>query len=319
MPKLPNTPIDRSKAVLKPLDERPSKANHKNFSSLPEGDKPLTSFLDSLPRIFKGNEFRELLRDAAQAVQNDRAVFVGMGAHVIKVGIGPLLIDCMKKDLVAGLTFHGACCIHDLEIAMIGQTSEDVGAGLADGSFGMVRETGHHFFAALQNPEPGRGLGWHLGRYICEQDFPYRRYSLLGNAYELDKPVTVHVGLGTDIVHQHPEADGALLGELSYLDFEILANNLQAMHDGGGFLNLGSAVLVPEVFLKALTVCRNITGRPHDFFTANFDQIEHYRPRVNIVNRPTQDSRLRGYHFTGHHEIMLPLFLQLWKEALNLG
>lgn len=325
--------LDRRRVKLQPLASRDNKVKKEEFArhwEPGEISSGLTTFLDSLPRIFKGNDLRQLVTWLGEAAANKKAVFVGMGAHVIKTGLNPLLIRLMEEDLIAGIAVHGASAVHDTELALIGETSEDVASGLVDGTFGMVRETGETIFRALRDFSPPAdggpsatggedlpawGFGYRLGKYIEENKLPHREVSLFAAAYRLGKPLTVHVGLGTDIIHQHPEADGKLIGETSFADFEILTRNLAAMDSGGGFLNFGSAVIIPEVFLKALTISRNVTGGPYNFFTANFDQFDHYRPRFNIIARPTRESGYRGFHFAGHHEIMLPLLMQLWREA----
>jgi len=239
-----------------------------------------------------------------------------LGAHVIKVGLSPIIIDLMKRRIATGLSFNGAGVIHDLELAFFGGTSEDVQAGLSDGSFGMVRETAELYahLTALA-AEHSLGLGEACGRLIDERKAPHRRVSLFGAAYRLGLPVTVHVGIGTDIISQHPEFDSAAAAAASHRDFRLLAAICADLDRGGVLANIGSAVMLPEVFLKALTVSRNLNKGKHRLTTANFDMIEHYRPHVNVVTRPTLGVG-KGYSFVGHHEIMIPLLAWGLKQKI---
>jgi hypothetical protein len=244
-----------------------------------------------------------------------------IGGHVIKVGLGPLLRRLMSRGVVTHLALNGAAAIHDFELAAYGGTSEDVERGLADGSFGMAEETGTEMNAAVAAAAgASQGMGEGLARALAARaELPGREVSVLVGAHELDIPVTVHAAIGAEIVHQHPSADGAAIGATSHRDFRRLAGSLPRLHHGGVVLNLGSAVVLPEVFLKALTVARNLDqGRPTHFLAADFDMQRHYRPRVNVVQRPTRGGGT-GYLLTGHHELLLPLLVWGVLEALGDG
>ncbi len=239
-----------------------------------------------------------------------------MGAHPLKVGLSPVIIDLVQNGFITHLAINGAGVIHDLEIAFFGKTSEDVADGLADGSFGMVEETPALIFeAAGQAVRDGLGFGEGIGKFISDQAPSFARYSVIAACYNSDVPVSVHAAIGTDTISQHPGFDGGTIGKLSYDDFLILAESLSGL-TGGAVVNLGSAVILPEVFLKALTAARNIYGRIDNFAAANFDMIQHYRPNVNVVTRPVMESG-RGYSFTGHHEIMLPILAAAIKYKFN--
>jgi hypothetical protein len=239
-----------------------------------------------------------------------------MGAHVIKVGLSPIIVDLLNRRIITGVAMNGAGIIHDAEVAMIGKTSEDVAANFGTGRFGMAEETGRLLNAAIsKGATQGVGMGRAVGAMLVQEDFPYNRYSLLATAFELDIPVTVHVGVGTDIIHFHPNVDGAAIGETSHLDFRIFARLVSVLEDGC-FINLGSAVILPEVFLKALTLVRNLGYEVRNFTTINMDFIRHYRSVTNVVQRPTSDGG-SGYNLVGHHEIMFPLLAAAVIEGLN--
>lgn len=264
-------------------------------------------FFDSLPRFLKANELNEFVALVAKARTKERPFHLLLGAHTIKVGLSPILIDLMRRGIVTGLSFNSAGLIHDLELAFFGGTSEDVQAGLADGSFGMVKKTAELFAAVTcLAAERDIGLGFAAGLFINEQRAKHRKVSLFGRARAMDLPVTVHIGIGTDIVAQHPEFDAAATATASHLDFRLLASICTEIDQGGIATNIGSAVILPEVFLKALTVARNIGSYKSRLVTANFDMILQYRPMQNIVSRPTAGCG-RGFNFVGHHEIMVPL------------
>lgn len=274
------------------------------------------TFLQSLPNILIARDFRELVQRIIAARQNNKPVLVMMGAHVIKVGLSPILVDLMRRGVITGLAMNGAGVIHDTELALFGQTSEEVADGLADGSFGMAQETGEFINHAIINGRnQQQGLGEAVGEALLKSGAEGLKHSLLATAFELSIPATVHVAIGTDIIHQQPSADGTAYGELSFRDFKIFTAQVGKINDGGVVLNLGSNVLMPEVFLKALTIARNIQPPVKDFFTANFDMFAHYRPRVNVVQRPTLQGG-KGYNFIGHHEIMIPLLAAAIKELL---
>jgi hypothetical protein len=247
----------------------------------------------------------------ANAARRTRGVVVMIGGHVVKTGISPLLIDLMRRAVITHIAMNGSAAIHDYEVARFGATSEDVAAGLRDGTFGMADETGREMNGAfVDGMRAQQGMGEALGRaLVARSDLAHPELSLLRAATELGIPATVHAALGAEIIHQHPAANGAAIGDTSHRDFRRLAASLVDIDDGGVVLNLGSAVIMPEVFLKALTIARNLnTGRPRNFVTADFDMQRHYRPRMNVVQRPTIDGG-KGYEITGHHEIMVPLLV----------
>jgi hypothetical protein len=276
------------------------------------------AFLDGLPRILAADQLRDAARAIAQSHRRRRPVVVGMGAHVIKVGLSPILVDLMERGIVTAIAMNGAGIIHDFELAFHGATSEDVGSGLADGRFGMARETGvflnDHIRAGATR---GLGLGRAIGEAIERMQLPHRRFSLLAAAARLDLPATVHVAVGTDIIHMHAGADGAAIGATSLRDFHLLAGVVAGM-DGGVFVNLGSAVIIPEVFVKALNVARNLGHRVRRITCIDMDFIRHYRPHVNVVTRPTADGG-RGIELTGHHEIMFPLLAAAVLAEVGAG
>lgn len=297
------------------VHDRFSKVTVDHFASPLEPGSSLLDFMASLPQQFAGVEFPELIQRLAASHAQHNPIYIGMGAHVIKVGMNPILIDLMQRGIIQGIALNGAGIVHDSEIAMVGRTSEDVGLVLDDGAFGAAKETGEVVNAAIvQGADQGLGLGQAMGKYLVEQDFPHNDVSLLAMAYKLSIPVTVHVAVGTDIVHIHPGADGAAIGATSHQDFKLFCRLITEL-EGGAYLNLGSAVLLPEVFLKAITVVRNLGHKVLDFTTANFDFIRHYRTMVNVVNRPTATGG-KGFNFIGHHELMIPLLAAALKEEI---
>ncbi len=276
----------------------------------------LRSFLASLPRQLAGRDLLDIAQALAQAVRQKKVIIWAFGAHVIKVGLSPIIIDLLERGLVSALMVNGACMVHDTELAMAGITSEDVSQALKDGSFGAAKETGEVLSEAAILGK-NQGLGWALGKIIAESEYPYKHLSIFGRAYELGVPVTVHVALGTDIVHIHPGADGAAIGAASYYDFRVFTSLVSRL-EGGVFFLAGSAVVLPEVFLKALTAVRNVGHRVEHFTTVNFDFMRQYRPLVNVVQRPTLSGG-KGYHITGHHELLIPLLVAAWLECLDRG
>jgi deoxyhypusine synthase len=268
---------------------------------------PFAGFLADLPRILAASELRAAIDAWSRAWRGGRLVVFGFGAHVIKVGLAPLLVDLLERGAIGALATNGAACVHDLELAMMGRTSEDVAAALDRGTFGMARETAERLNRAIaEGASRGLGMGESVGREILQgRGYPQRKRSVLAAAARLGIPVTVHVAIGGDIHHMHPSADGAALGATSYRDFETLAA-LVARLERGVFLNVGSAVILPEVFLKALALARNLGHRVERFTTVDLDFERHYRPRVNVVERPTRLGG-RGISLVGHHEIMVPL------------
>ena len=271
-------------------------------------DRSFTAFWNSLPAILAAQDLRYVV-DAIVAAAGRRAVVAMLGGHVIKVGLGPLLVDLMRRKAVTHVAMNGSAAIHDFELAAFGGTSEDVAAGLGDGTFGMAEETGREMNAALsRGAASDQGAGEALAAYLRgRKDLPGRDISVLVACAQLGVPVTVHAAVGAEIIHQHPTADGATIGATSHRDFKRLAGALPDLEDGGVVLNLGSAVVMPEVFLKALTIARNLHGgKPTNFTACDCDMQRHYRPRVNVVERPTLAGG-RGIQLTGHHEILFPL------------
>ncbi|MDD4908594.1 MAG: deoxyhypusine synthase family protein [Candidatus Omnitrophica bacterium] len=298
------------------LKQRASKVNIGDFAKPPSKSSSFNTFYKSLPRILKGNDLRGVVTAIARARRAKKPVILMMGAHVIKCGLNPVIIELIKKKVITCIAVNGACLIHDFEVAYQGKTSEDVAKSLEKGEFGMGRETADFINEAIrQGVSAGRGCAESLARKIANSKLPYGRLSLLGNAYKYKVPVTCHVAIGTDIIHQHPSFDGALTGEGSLRDFYILAEEISGL-EGGVVLNFGSAVILPEVFLKALNLARNLGFKVRNFTTANFDMNYHYRPAENIVRRPVLSSG-RGYYIIGHHEIMLPLLAQAVVEELK--
>jgi hypothetical protein len=275
------------------------------------------TFLDSLPRVLAGQTLRDLRDEILRARSRRRPVVWGLGAHVIKVGLSRVLIDLMERGFVSALAFNGAGIVHDFELAVAGKTSEDVAEGLRTGAFGMARETGEEINrAVVEGDREGLGLGAAVGRFLSTRHPrpPHLDTSLLAAAWRLGRPATVHVALGTDIVHLHPACDPAAVGRSTHLDFRLLAAEVARLGGGGVYLNVGSAVVLPEVFLKAVTLARNLGHAVEDFATANLDFIQSYRPGVNVVERPVQGTG-RGYRLTGHHEILVPLLAAALVEA----
>jgi len=298
------------------IASRRSKVSVREFAR-PAGKNPsLKKFLDGLPRILAGDDLREVLSAIHRAKARKRAVLWGIGGHVIKVGLGPVLIELMRAGFVSGIAMNGAALIHDFEIALAGHTSEDVDAALDDGKFGMAEETGCGINEIAKLAQRIRiGYGEAAGQYLHSGILPAKHLgeSVLATAYKRRIPVTVHLAIGTDIPHMHPSADGTALGAASYRDFLLFCALVQRMDEGGVFLNWGSAVILPEVFLKAVSVARNMNVRMKPITTANFDFIQHYRPLQNVVKRPTAgknakaEEASKGYAITGHHELLMPL------------
>jgi len=275
----------------------------------------MRSFLDGLPGILAARDLRTAAERIAGALRRRRPVVLGMGAHPIKVGLGPLIVDLIERGRLAAIAMNGACLVHDFELAWNGRTSEDVGPGLDRGLFGMARETGEFLNAACRDGvAAGGGLGRSVGEAILRDRLPFRRHSILAAAARASIPATVHVAIGTDIIHMHPSADGAAIGEGSMRDFRLLAGVIARL-GGGVYLNLGSAVVLPEVFVKALNLARNVGHPVRRLTTIDMDFNRHYRPAVNVVDRPTAAGGL-GIHLTGHHEIMFPLLWAAVEDAL---
>ena len=292
-----------------PIAKRPNKVDASLLAHPPRStDRSFDAFLDALPSILAAQDLRFVI-DRIVAATGKRGVVAMLGGHVIKVGLGPLLIALMRRRALTVVAMNGSAAIHDFELAAYGGTSEDVAAGLGDGTFGMAEETGREMNAALtRGATTGQGAGEALAEYLhARKELPGRDVSVLVAASELGVPVTVHATVGAEIIHQHPTADGAAIGATSHRDFKRLAGVLPDLDEGGVVLNLGSAVVMPEVFLKALTIARNLNGgKPKNFTACDCDMQRHYRPRVNVVERPTLAGG-RGIQLTGHHEILFPL------------
>jgi hypothetical protein len=304
-----------------PVAGRQNKVEPSLLASAPGDNRSFAAFLASLPDVLAARDLRAVIAGVAAAARARRGVVLLVGGHVIKVGLGPLIRTLLARRVVTHVAMNGAAAIHDFELAAFGGTSEDVESGLADGSFGMAEETGAEMNAAvIAAAAAGQGMGEGLARTLARRkDLPGGETSVLLAAHELDVPVTVHAAIGAEIIHQHPAADGAAIGATSHRDFRRLAGSLPALDQGGAVLNLGSAVVLPEVFLKALTIARNLEhGRPTHFLAADFDMQRHYRPRVNVVQRPTRGGGT-GYLLTGHHELLLPLLVWGVLEALGDG
>ena len=296
------------------LRSRESKVNVEHFASPLASGANLSDFLHSLPDILAAKDFKEFIGLIKAAKSQGRAIIFALGAHVIKVGLNPIIIDLMEKGWLTGLALNGAGIIHDFEIAYAGQTSEDVEVQIKDGRFGMTRETGEMLNEAInKGAEEGIGLGEAVGRMIADSDFPHKKMSLLATAYKLVIPATVHVAIGTDIIHFHPKAKGEAIGKTSLQDFFMFCSMVEKLEGGGVFINVGSAVIMPEVFIKALSLVRNKGHQVKNFTTAVFDFIHHYRPHQNVVKRPVGEKG-RGFYFIGHHEIMIPLLAASLKK-----
>ncbi len=269
-----------------------------------------------MPDAFAVVDFRAVVKAIVEARKNRRPVVLGMGAHPIKLGLSPLIIELMRRGVISAIATNGACVVHDFEIAMVGHTSEDVAMELCTGTFGMAKETGRGVNNAIvRGAKKGHGIGRSIGECIYKGKFENKDKSIFATAYGLDIPATVHVAVGTDIVHMHPEADGAAIGRGSMSDFRLFAAVISDL-EGGVYLNLGSAVVLPEVFLKALNVARNLGNTVENITTVNMDFVQHYRPRENVLKRPTS-MRGRNYALTGHHEIMFPLLAAAVTEELK--
>jgi hypothetical protein len=298
-----------------PLKDRPSKVTTDDFCRPHLKGGSLSEFLNGLPAILGAQRLKDLAQAIINARKKNKSIIWGMGGHVIKTGLSPILIDLMDKGLVSSLAMNGSCLIHDFEIAMIGSTSEDVEVQLQTGAFGMAEETGYEINQAIsEGVSEGLGIGESMGRRLAKMAPAFGRYSLILQAYLRKIPVTVHVTIGADIVHNHPNVSPSDIGEGSHRDFRLLASLIAGLNEGGVYLNCGSAVTLPEVFLKCITLVRNSGRQLQNFTTANLDFIQHYRPAENVIKRPVSNGG-RGIPLTGHHEIMIPL-LAAWLVEL---
>ncbi|MGE4233333.1 MAG: hypothetical protein AB7F43_08395 [Bacteriovoracia bacterium] len=308
--------FDLQKIETYSLLERPSKVETADFA------KPITvaqakamqPWFDSLSNILAAKDLKAFANELVRARKQKAPIIWGMGSHVLKTGMAPILIDLIDSGWITGLAFNGSALIHDFETAFAGKTSEDVDAVIGTGSFGMAKETGEIVNQALsEGVSEGLGLGQSIGRWIAKSNCKYKSLSLFAKAYEKNIPATVHVAIGTDIIHMHPKCDPAVLGKGSYTDFMLFAKAVADL-ENGAYVNLGSAVILPEVFLKSITLVRNLGHKTQKIVTANFDFIQQYRTRVNVVQRPTSSGG-KGFSFTGHHELMIPLLAAMLKAS----
>jgi hypothetical protein len=309
---------DLSKVKTVPIAVRPNKVRAEEFASPPGTDRSFKAFLQALPDALVARDLLAVAKDIAAAA-GKRGVVVMTGGHVVKTGLAPVLIDLMRRGVITHLAMNGSAAIHDYEIARFGGTSENVAEGLRDGTFGMAEETGRGMNEAIiRGMKEQWGMGESLARALGNEPvLAHPELSLLVGARMLGVPCTIHAAIGAEIIHQHPAASGAAIGDTSHRDFRRLAASLPSLQDGGVVLNLGSAVIMPEVFLKALTIARNLNaGKPVNFTACDMDMTRHYRPRVNVVQRPTLEGG-RGYEITGHHEIMVPMLAWAVVEELE--
>ena len=314
--------VDLANVRTVPVLARPNKVRAEEFAVPPSDDpaqRTMSAFLGALPDILVARDFLAVVDAVVKARRRGRGVLLMLGGHVVKTGLARVIIDLVHRGVITHVAMNGSAAIHDYEIARFGGTSEDVAAGLRDGTFGMAEETGRGLNGAFTT---GMANGWGMGESVARdlaqhEPLLHPELSLTYQCWRHNVPATIHAALGCEIIHQHPAANGAAIGDTSHRDFRRLAASLETLHDGGVVLNVGSAVIMPEVFLKALTIARNVGhGTPTDFVTCDLDMQRHYRPRMNVVRRPTQDSG-KGYEITGHHEIMVPLLA--WAIVERLG
>lgn len=309
----PWTPLDLSRVRTDSLSDRPSKVHQEALARPYRKGASFREFLEGLPRILAARELLEVAQTLARITREGRWILVGIGAHVIKTGLSPVLIQAMEQGMIQGVAMNGAGMIHDAELALVGKTSEDVDHSLDTGDFGMAQETAAFLNGVVrEGAQKDMGMGEAVGRALLEARPPGWYQSILAQGVRLGVPVTIHVALGTDIVHMHPSADGAAIGKTSLQDFHLFCR-LVTQLEGGAYLNIGSAVILPEVFLKALNVARNLGYRVHHLLTVNLDFLRHYRPETNVVRRPTRLGG-RGISLTGHHELLVPLLFAAWEE-----
>ncbi|HWP72014.1 MAG TPA: hypothetical protein VNM36_12955 [Gemmatimonadaceae bacterium] len=314
---IPEADLSRLRTV--PIARRPNKVMAGEFAHPPGTDRSFKAFLSALPDILVAKDFRRVVSAVANAARGGRGVVLMLGGHVVKTGLSPVIIELMRRQVVTHLAMNGSAAIHDYEVCRFGATSEDVAAGLKDGTFGMADETGRGLNEAfIDGQREQMGMGEAVAAALSREPvLAHPELSVLLQARQLGVTATVHAALGAEIIHQHPTADGAAIGDTSLRDFRRLAAALPSLQDGGVVLNVGSAVIMPEVFLKALTIARNLNdGRPVGFTTCDLDMQRHYRPRVNVVQRPVLAGG-EGYEITGHHEIMVPLLAWAVIEALE--
>ena len=308
--------IDFDSIRTYPIRERENKVKKEEFARVSLPKSSFDAFLDSLPTLLAAKDFRVLVGAILNARRNRKPVIFALGGHVIKCGLAPVLNDLIQRGVVTHLALNGSASIHDFEISMIGQTSEEVAHSIKDGTFGMAEETGRLMNEAMRKGvKQGLGAGRAIAETILRGDFPFRELSVQSRALEKGISLSVHIAIGTDIIHQHPAADGAVLGEATFKDFQLLCNVVSQMDGGGVFVNIGSAVIMPEIFLKAVSIARNLGHAVKDFTAFDFDMIRHYRPTENVLKRPTLLGG-RAIHITGHHELMIPLLVRAITEYL---
>lgn len=311
-------PLDLTHVHTYSLRSRPSKVSVAEFAKVLRHGTTVRQWIDCLPRILAGNDFRAVVAALERARQKRKPIIWSLGGHVIKCGLSPVLIDLMKRGYVTAVAMNGAAMIHDFEVGVAGKTSEDVPAVLGRGRFGMAEETGRFINEAIAaGDREGLGIGEAVGRFLVKhRGSRFRRYSLLAAAYKARVPVTVHVAIGTDIIHMHPAMDPRATGAATHRDFRLLAALVKKM-DGGVYLNVGSAVVLPEVFMKCYSLAANLSRAPRGITTVNLDFIQHYRPTQNVLTRPTAGRGSRGYALTGHHELMIPLLAGALKKGVR--
>jgi len=308
--------INLDKLKTYPISKRKCKVRHEDFAKAPSKGASFSDFYDSLPNILAASNFKSIAEAVVSAYNKKKPVIFMMGAHVIKCGLNPVIIELMKKKVITAISLNGAGAIHDFEIALIGRTSEEVSDGLEDGSFGMAKETALYINGAFEEAvEKDIGAGRAIGEVINNEKLSFRNKSILYNALKEDVLAAVHIAIGTDVVHQHPSFNAGAAGEASLKDFHSLIEEIAMLGDGGVVLNIGSSVILPEVFLKAINVARNLGHNVKDFTACDFDMMHHYRPYQNVVARPVASGG-KGYSMIGHHEIMLPLLGQAVIEKI---
>jgi hypothetical protein len=313
-------PIDTSGIKTYSIKTRNNKVNvREHFGKPVEADMSCASLLDAMPHLLGADSLRDVVDAIVKAREKGRPVVLAMGGHVIKCGLQPVLKSLIDTDVITAVAMNGSAAIHDFEVSLVGATSEEVGEVLHSGDFGFSDETGAGMNQALKaGLDKDLGFGQAIGEWIIDHQHPFREYSLLAACVEKGLPVTSHVAVGTDIIHQHPEMDGAVTGEMSFRDFKLITSVVADLGDGGVWLNVGSAVIMPEVFLKALSIAQNLGHHVDNFTTANFDMNQHYRPLQNVVKRPTSGSG-KGYSITGHHEINIPLLAVSILDKIGKG
>ena len=313
-------PIDTSEVKTYSIKTRNNKVNvREHFGKLVEADMTCAGLLDAMPHLLGADSLRAVSDKVVEARKKGRPVVLAIGGHVIKCGLQPILKALIDADVITAVAMNGSAAIHDFEVSLVGATSEEVGDVLHSGDFGFADETGAGMNRAIKaGMDKDIGFAQAIGEWILSHEHPFKDYSLIATCVEKGLPVTAHVAMGTDIIHQHPEMDGAVTGEMSYRDFRLITSVVADLGDGGVWLNVGSAVIMPEVFLKALSIAQNLGHHVDNFTTANFDMNQHYRPMQNVIKRPTSGSG-KGYSIVGHHEINIPLLAAAILDKIGKG